>query len=246
MNLLLGFHCPAPPLPHCCPVFSNGRVCTLHNTVNCFSSVIAVLWSVLYVATEWPILISLSTHNKHKLFRMYESREKCKLDYETKCWSLRHLQCFSLYKCRCEVVPVLRHHAMKKQWWGGGGSVKLLELYGQLHVSGVHWAGGWVGSRPSLHAVGGRKIPTSAGNVTPVVQLRTCHSIDWAISAGRDNVCAVRCICKLRTSISAYKIIPTTYYWTRRASKHRCLSVWLHCQATRHNAIVAIEQQFHS
>jgi len=36
---------------------------------------------------------------------------------------------------------------------------------------GTHWIGGWVGPIVGLNAVAKRKIPASAGNRTPVVQL---------------------------------------------------------------------------
>jgi hypothetical protein len=56
-------------------------------------------------------------------------------------------------------------------------------LYLRGKDPGTHWTGGWVGPRAGLDAEAGRKILSSVGDRTPVVQIVVRHYTDWATAA---------------------------------------------------------------
>jgi hypothetical protein len=67
------------------------------------------------------------------------------------------------------------HHAIKAYWGSGGNRGEWLasrpgDFTPGERARGIHWIGGLVGPRTGLDEVTKRKIPSAAGNMTPVVQ----------------------------------------------------------------------------
>jgi hypothetical protein len=52
-----------------------------------------------------------------------------------------------------------------------------------LRTPRIHWTGGWVGPRDSLHPVRWEKSLVPTGNQIPAVQPMTCHYTNWVILA---------------------------------------------------------------